>query len=384
MTISLATLLVKETKDKIYETALGIAESIGLNTTTWRAGDPTRSLYHLESELLSTLEDVVVGFISSGFLDHASGVWLEILADQVFGVTVPDATFATTDVVLTNSGGGVYSIDPGDLTFKNTVTGKTYRNTTGGLLASGPGTELTLTVVADEAGAESSAAAGEIDDLVTSLLGVTVTNPLAAVGIDKQDEATTRQQCRDKLGALSPNGPKDAYAYVARNKDLTGTTEVTRVRVYSDSTTGEVTVYLASPSGAVSEPSRVAVEDAILKWATPLCITPTVLSAAAVPVSVSYELWTYASVNKSVEAIEEDVEAALENLFATRPIGGDIVPPAVSGALYKSLIQSTIREVYPQVFRVEVSTPLGDIPLGNGEVAALSGVSAVINIVGDP
>ena len=45
----------------------------------------------------------------------------------------------------------------GDLVFKSTASGKTYTSTTGGTLARGPGTTLTVTVVADEPGSDSSA-----------------------------------------------------------------------------------------------------------------------------------------------------------------------------------------------------------------------------------
>lgn len=382
MAISLASLLVKETKAAIYATGLSVAASIGLPVTTWQAGDPARALFYLEAETLSTLEEVVAGYISSGFLDYASGVWLKILAEQVYNVTVPPATYATTDVTLTNAGGAVYEIEAGDLTFKNSTTDKTYRNTTGGTLnASGT---LTVTVVADEAGAESSASAGEIDELVTTLLGVTCTNADAAVGIDEQDDATTRQQCRDKLGSLSPNGPKEAYSYVARNSELTGTTGITRVRTYPDSDTGEVTIYLAGPSGGVSSDDRTAAEDAIVEWATPLCITPTVLAAANVSTAVTYELWVYRSANKTTAEIEEDVEAALEALFASRAIGGDIIPPATTGKLYKSMIESTIRGVYPEAFRVSVSAPAADVSLTNGQVATLGTITPTINLIDDP
>lgn len=381
MAVPLLTLLVQETKEKIYDYAIGVAESLGLPVTSWQPGDPTRSLFHIESELLATLEEIVVNFVKAGFLDYATGVWLKVLAEQVFGVTVPEATFATTTVTLTNGGGGLYTVDPGDLTFKSSITGKTYRNTTGGTLNPGPATTLDVTVVAEEAGSASSAGVGEIDELVTTLLGVTCSNATAAVGIDEQDEATTRQQCRDKLGALSPNGPRDAYAYVARNSELTGTTGVTRVRVVGDSTTGEVTVYLAGPAGAVSNPDRALVEDAIVEWATPLCVTPTVLAASNVTVPVTYTLWCYDTVNLTAAEVEAAVEDALEELFATRPIGGDIIPPAATGSLYHSLVESTIRGVFPQIFRVTLAAPAGDTALTNAQVAVLGTVTATVNIV---
>jgi hypothetical protein len=382
MPVSLSSLLVQNTKAYIYDYALAIAETLGLPVSTWQPGDPTRSLYHVESELLATLEEIVVNFIKAGFLDYASGDWLEILADQVYGVTVPDATYAETDVVLTNSGGGTYIIDAGDITLKNSTTGKTYHNTTGGTLNAG--STLTITVIADESGSDSSAAAGEIDEMVTTLLGVTCTNATAAVGTDKQDDATTRQQCRDKLGSFSPNGPREAYSYVARNSDLTGTTAVTRTRVYADSDTGDVTVYLAGPSGAVAGADVALVEEAILEWATPLCITPTVLSVTTVSVPITYELWIYKSANKSAAEVEEDVEEALEQMFAVRPIGGDIIPPDTTGKLYKSMIESTIRSTFPEAFRVSVSLPAGDTSLTNGQLAILGTITPTVNIVTDP
>ena len=381
-TVSLATLLVQESKETIYRFALGVGQAIGLNVSSWQPGDPTRSLFHIESELLSSLEALVAGYISSGFLDYASGTWLKILAEQVYGVTVPPATYASCDVVLTNAGGGIYDLEVGDVTLKNSLTGKTYRNTTSGLL--GGLSTLTVTVVADEAGSESSAGAGEIDELVTSLLGVTCSNALAAVGSDEQEESTTRQQCRDKLGSLSPNGPREAYSYVALTPELTGTSAISRVRVYANSETGDVRVILAGPGGAIVEADRALVEAAILQWATPLCITPTIESATAVTVDIAYELWVYKRAGKTAAELEADVETALETLFKTRPIGGDLLDGEASGKLYRSLLESTIESSNDQAFRVELATPAVDVSLANEEVAALGTVTATTHLVVSP
>lgn len=382
MAVSLASLLVRQGKAVLYTAAIGVATVIGLPVSTWQAGDPTRSLYHVESEILDTLEANVIGYIQSGFLDYATGIWLKVLAQQVYGVVVPDATFATTDVLLTNTGGGVYDFDPGDLILKSTTSGKTYRNTTGGPL--GIGGTLTVTVIADEAGSGSSAGAGEINDLVTGQLGVTCANATAAVGVDEQDESVTKQQCRDKLGSLSPNGPKEAYSYVARNSTLSGTNAVTRVRVFGNSDTGDVTVYLAGPGGGVAEADRALVETAIRTYATPLCITPTVFAATNVVIPVTYTLWLYKSANKTAAEAAVDIEAALEAMLASRAIGGDIIAPATSGSLYRSMIDSTIRTTFPQAFRVTVDTPTGDTALTNGQVAVLGTVTFTINLVTDP
>lgn len=381
---TLAGLLLQEDQATIFAAFLEIAQKLGLPVTSWQPGDPTRSLGMLEAQILEAVETEVVGYIQSGFLDYAQGMWLIVLAKQVFNVDVPDATFATTAVVLTNAGGGVYDIEPGDLTFTNSSSDATYTNTTGGHLGSTPAT-LTVTVVADVAGSASSAGASEIDTIDTTLLQVTCTNPTAAVGLDVQDPSITIQQCRDKLGSLSPNGPAAAYSFVALNSELTGVLTVTRARVYPDSDTGDVQVYVAGASGALAGGDVTAVQNAINQWATPLCITTTVTSATGVTVAVTYQLWLYKSVNQTPTQIEAAVQTALEDFFAARPIGGDIIPPATTGALYKTMLEAAIGGVYPtKTFRVTVAAPSGDTALTNGQVPQLGAVTPTITLVPDP
>ena len=393
--LSLASLLLQQTKAAIYAKALSIATTIGLPVTSWLPGDPTRSLFYLESEILESLEEIVVGFIQSGFLDYAAqpnadgttNPWLAIIAKQVFNVDVPDAIYATTTLTLTNSGGGNCNEDAGDLTFQNSTTGATYHSTSAVTLTAvgTPGATATVDVIADVAGSAGSAGATDIDTIVTGLLGVTCSNPVAAIGVDAQDPSTTVTQCRNKLGSLSPNGPGAAYSYVALNSELTGIQTVTRARTYPDSETGDVTIYIAGPSGAVSGGDVTAVQNAIQEWATPLCITPTVVSANNVTIAVTYTLWLYKSVNRNESQVTSDVLTALEAFFEERPIGGDIVPPDTTGNLYASMIATVIGSVYPtKTFRVAVSLPAGDTALGNGDVAALGAITPTVTLISDP
>ena len=402
-TPSLATLITQQTRDQYYNSALQTAQTLNLPVTAWLPGDPTRSLLFIESLLLAIIDQQVTGYAQSAWLDYAalpvndpitgnplpaSTAWLAILAQQVYNVLVPPATYATTTETLTNTGGGFFVFGPGDLTFSNPSTGQTYHTTTGGTVTpvGTPGATLTgVSITADLPGSQGSAAANAINTLSTPLLGVTCTNPTAAVGLDQQPAATTIAQCRNKLGSLSPNGPANAYAFVALNSTLTGIQTITRVRVYPDSTTGKVQIYVAGASGLVAPSDVTAVQNAIQTWATPLCITPTVSSANAVVVPVTYTLWLYSSVNQTSAQIQTAVQTALGNYFAARPIGGDIIPPATTGALYLSELQTVIGSVYPgQTFRVQVSAPGGDVALNNGDVPVLGAVTGTINLVPGP
>ena len=165
---TLTGLLIQETQDAIYSAMLALATTLGLPVTSWQPGDPTRSLFFLESSLIEALEEEVTGFVQSGFLDYATGTWLQVLAQEVFNVIVPPATFATTTTqVLTNAGGGIYEFaaDGGDTHFSCSASGATYTNTTGGTLTGvgsvqvSPtvGPTITMTVVADQAGSASTA-----------------------------------------------------------------------------------------------------------------------------------------------------------------------------------------------------------------------------------
>lgn len=391
--LTLATLVFQETKATILAKGLSIASSLGLDVDAWGTGDPTRSYYHYLAEVLANLEGVVTNYIAAGFLDWAQEKaeetgntdWLVLLAKQVYNVDAVEATFAEGVVTLTNTAGGQYDIEPGDVTFKSSISGKTYHNTNGGTLAPGPATTLALDIVADEAGSESSAGAGEVDTLITTLLGVTCTNANAVVGLDSESAASIANRCRLKLGALSPNGPRDAYNYVAQNQELTGTTGITRTRSIGDSDVGEVTLYLAGPSGPVSGDDRDAAEAAIIQWATPLTITPIVLSSTGVSVPVTYTIWVYSGVGETADSIKSTVEAELERLFAVRPIGGDIIPPSLTGKVYTSLVESVIRAAFPaHTFRVDLAAPASDVALTAGQVATLGLVTGTVNFVSDP
>lgn len=401
---TLASLFTRETKAQIYQIGLDAAGLVGLTTTSWETGDPTRSLYHYLAAVLDSLEDVVVNYVSGVALELAAEratetgdtTWLEIAAYQLSGYEAREATYGETACTLTNSGGGVYEIEAGDLTAQNSATGATYHNVDGGTLAA-LGT-LSLTFVADTIGSDGNAVATEIDTLVTPLgptVGgvptVAISNPAALVGVDKESASSILTGAREKLGALSPNGPRDAYNYVAKRPELTGIETITRTRSSGDSDTGDVEFYVAGASGAVSGGDVTAVEAAIAEWATPLCITPTVESATNTVVPVTYELWLYESVNKTEAEVKSEIDDALSTMFAERPIGGDVIPPAgpTTGQLYQSLVLSTIRGVFPaHTFRASLAAPAGDTALGItggvAKVAVKGTVTATVHFVADP
>jgi hypothetical protein len=379
---TLADIITPATKAEIYAKALQVATDLGLPVTSWTAGDPTRSLYHVLAEELNVLEQVAERYVASRFLDYAyawavannDSQWLKLLADQDFGYVADEATYATCTIQLTNNGGGHYELETGQVTVRK-PGGASYHNTSTGILTIGPGTTLDLDFVCDEPGSDGSASIGEITEMVTGLLDVDCSNTTAAVGIDEESPLSIVAGCRAKLGALSPNGPADAYSYVATSADLTGTSGVTRVVVVDDSTTGDVLVHLAGPSGAVSGADVALVQTAIATYATPLCITATAASATNRTIDIAYTLDIYTDVNETDAAIIAAVSTALDAMFVAHPIGGDS-----NNELTTKLIEATIMGAFAgYAYGVTLTAPASSVGLTASQVAVKGTVAAVVN-----
>jgi hypothetical protein len=369
MTINIFTLIGFQNYEKYYTRGLELAAAVGLPVTSWRAFDPTRSFYSFIAEALSALDAPVSEYIRSGFLSLAQGDWLRVVAEELYGLDADDfaATYAEPTVTLTNTGGGEYTIDAGDLTVKNSATGNTYHSTSSpGALA--PGASLTYQLTADEAGSDSSVTANELDELVTTFEGVEIVSSTQGLATDESTDEEIRDACRATLGALSPNGPADAYAYVAKNAELTSVSGINRAAAQGSST-GLVTVTVASQSGAVSAPNLALILAAVQRWAAPLCVSATVVSAEEVPVIDTYTIAKSPALTTPAAEVESAIHDALDALFTSTRIGGD------NGEIAASLITRTIHEAFPGL--IYAVTGVEDVTLTVSQVPVRGTITIV-------
>jgi len=341
MTVDIRTLFQVETAERILTIGLELAAAVGLPVDSWVVDGASRTFFKFLAKVLAN-RDVEVGELNrAGFLSSTSGTWLTLLAQDVYGVTREAATYATPTVTLANSGGGVYTRAAGEVIVKASSTGVTFRSTDALSLASGPGTTATIALVADSEGSAGSVGADDIDEIVTTMLGVTASSSTAATGIDEQADASLVDECLATLGSLSENGPPDAYNAVALNSTLTGTSDVTRAKTSEDAVDGTVTEWIAGSSGEVSGATVTLVQDAIETWATPATVTPTVLSAGAEAITVAYTI--------SGEAIpasaEADIEALVGAHFATIDIDGIVSASALVSLAHEYLIAAGATDV---------------------------------------
>ena len=148
---SLVDLVLPLTRAQVQSSIYDVLGRLGVNTTTWKPGAVVRAMITGSSVVLSAFSVLQAQIVRSGWLELAEKDWLTLTAWYVFHVERFPATFATGNVTLSNTGGGVYGIDPDDLIVGNPDTQAEYRNTATFTL--GAGATLTLPVRASEAGA---------------------------------------------------------------------------------------------------------------------------------------------------------------------------------------------------------------------------------------
>ncbi len=368
--INVAALLVSDTAARWKALGLQIANALGLVTTSWRTGDPTLAQFEFVSEALENRDARGAELAKAAWLSQATGDWLTILASEVFGVDRIQAEYATPSITLQNTGGAFYPIAAGDLTFKDSVTQKTYHNTNGDADVGGPlsaGTTRTYELIADESGSGSTVGANAIDELVTTRNGVVIVSSTSAIGLDQQPDDSLKLQCLASLGALSPNGPADAYEFVARKPALTGVQDVARARAVGDAATGFVSLYIAGASGPVSDDSVDAVQAAILTWATPLCITPTALKATPITINIVATI-SGPGLPADAETLGTNELLMVLSEFQIADAGGDSVDT--------TLLTKAIRDgVATPIKTLALSAPASPVALALGQYPVLGTVS---------
>lgn len=384
--IDIDELLTSSTEDEILDGFLASLEAMGIPARSWRRGGTARSVLVVVAALYAGFTVLMMQLAQGGFLPTATGGFLTVLARYVYGVERITARYATGTVTLTNAGGGVYSYAAGAFIVVDSETGKSYSNDAAFTLNAGP-TDLDITVTALELGTASNAPPTKVDTLNTNLPGVTVSNAAAIIGQDEENDEDLRERCRDKLGSLSPNGPRGAYAYAISVATLAGgaPTNINRRRISPFSSTGRVDIVLASASGAVTVDDINAVIESIEEIARPDTDTVTVTSATALADTRTLTVWAVKTKGIDAAAVSTAVDNALIHFIERYPIGGRVKIGDTQGYLFVKSIEEAADSPYDGISDADrdalgtiwlVESTGVDLALSSSQVATL--VSTII------
>lgn len=371
-----------QVKGKIYD----ILGQLGVSTTNWKPGGVVRLIISVTSIILAQFSQFIAAIARSAFLTSSTGDWLTLVAKYVYGVDRLLATFATGNVTLTNSQGGTFSFQPGDVVISG-PNGLTYRNLNAFSL--GANTTATTAFSCDTAGIIGSAGVGMLTTLETSLTGVTVSNVVALIGKDDETDSALIARCLLKPQSLSPAGSRGAYKYFALTAKRQDGTDigVNRVQVSSYSMTGLTEVIVASPTGTITgtitDPTTDlgAIYASLVSSALPEAVTLHLTTATTAEVNLTF--WAY-FVDNVVVTTAQQIQVginALTNWLPTLDIGGVTIP----GVLTNKVPLDTMRDVlsdqfvadgYPRPLLVKILAPTTDVTVAVGAVAEPGTVTA--------
>lgn len=359
------------TRDEIFDQMIAALVAMGVPADKWRRGGTGRSILRVVASSFYALAVLITFIAGAGFLPTATGDFLTLLARYVYGVERVVSTFATGYILASNSSGGNYTYQPGELLVANTITKKGYRNTAAVTLNSGD-VDVRVDIEAIDLGTASNATAGQITTVSVSDVGVTCTNPFAVLAQNAWTDEILRAACLAKLGALSLLGPRGAYQYAIASATFNGApVNVNRWSISPTSSKGLVTIRIASPSGPVTSDDLQAVKDRIEEVARPDSVTTDTDTVTVTTASRDLTVWAKAIPGLDADTIEELVTTAIDDMIARYPIAGIPKPPSTTGYLYADEIRATANGAHAAIYAVDMS-PDTDITIPDATVASLT------------
>ncbi len=398
--LSVQQLLTPATQDQARSVLVTVLQAVGLQPQNWAKGGIASSLLTGAAALYSSASSQLSNAIAQQWNPTATGGGLQLLSKYFYGTTPPQPTFATGDLVLTNRGGGIYSYAPGQAFFSSTVknddgVSPVYTNVDAIALGAGsPSSPTTQTIEVQAFNVEGSGGnsnPGFVSSLVTSMQGVSVTNPASIVGSDALSDAALRALNISSL-AVTGNafGPRAAYAYAiqaAVNVSSGLPVNVNRWSISIDSHTGQVTIVVASPAGPVLLGDLQGISNSIEALGRPdgVTVLPGASGFPSQPASattVAYEpaidVYVIAPAGTSSSDLADAVETALTTWFESpaNPIGGlvasdddhtdfqGIFETGVAGVIAQGVATVPGARMISAKFNGE-----GELPLTAGQVA---------------
>jgi hypothetical protein len=387
----------------VLRNLLGSAIAEGIKVTAWQPGSPTRSIYRSLADFGKTIIDQIGAIADQGSLESSTGAALTLLAKEKYGIERPEATFATKDITINNTGGGNYPYSPDNpLILTSSYTKKLY-------ISQGTGTIVpltngqTLSIQAQEAGSASTALPGQIDTWVTPTNNLTIVDTNSAIGSDEMSDDLVRAACRARVGfvptasTIGAGGAPGAYESVARSGPDGGggvvrpdgsRITVTRIRVLPDGG-GGVVVYVADEDGPLTTDDLALVESAILTYAKPVGVNVSVLNAVALPIACTLTVWIGASTTATDDDVKDAIEEAIVAYFQTVQIGGfdlgsgGVVPlrggleEAATGEAPTTSTPGSGAKQVATLIKLTFATPSGDTSIAEDEIPTLSGTPTI-------
>ncbi len=323
MALSLDQLFTPVDENEALELVLDVFQSLGFTARSWQDGSIPRTIVEYLAKFLAD-QSVNTNLIAKGvFNDHATGAMLTLFSASQYDNVRDEGVRTQGNVEMSvASGSGPYSKAIGEIIVRDTTNDIRYRNVNAATLTTAT-SPVSVLFEAELIGADGNQAVeDEVDELVTAMAGVTLTNDASWVtldGADAESDAELRVRNKNKWATLSTSGPKGAYVVWALDADES----VTRVGVDDTNAlgTGTVGVYLATDTGPASG-AAVTAAQTYINTQLPLTAAATVAAATELDIPVTYVATHDPAILSTPAIAQAAVEAAIVAYFVTIDVGG--------------------------------------------------------------
>lgn len=367
--------VVEITQEDAEQGLLTSLDEAGLTTTSWQPFSFAPIVVEIGGEFRVEMSKVAVFLKKSFMSETATGQALTELSRSFYANVRESAVEAQHLITLAcAAGAGPHSIDLGELTFVDPVSGETFRNVAGNNIAYPynltAGTSVTLLCEAEIAGTDGNTASAQSAadvkfELQTTMAGVSITShTLERSGLEEETDARLNERNQLKWSLLSELGVIDEGVQAIALKVAPA---VTSVAVDSSNPRGVGTfdVYCAGLDATASDDDVSAVQIGVdLKTMgrnnTPK--TALVYPAPEVLLDITGNIYISGVTPTTVATAVED---ALIEFVRSIPPGGFKYTPGPSNVVAKNDIESVIRQAVLEAgatkVTVSLSIPVSDL-----------------------
>ena len=349
--ITLGQLSTPLTADEATDTILEFLEGLGFAATSWQEGSIVRTILTGVGWLYSGITQVVADQAASHYPRLARDQYQDLLGERVYDLprVAATATEGTMQFALSAAAAPATWAD-GELVIADKEVGEdganTYRPEGASML---PGEIVSLTAVAESAGAAANIPNDTPLFLWTPITGLSVTNPapsgsttwITSEGQDQESQARFGDRMVARWSRLSYGNIEGAYRAWA----FEALPALTRVRVSQGAAEGEVLIVGATATGTLTAPQIDTISDYIHGVTDgvgrrPINDTVTV-QGATTKTTPALALTVRCDSALAGDAASRVTEA-LSEMFGALPIGGEKLSPDPSGYVFAARIYETV------------------------------------------
>ena len=365
---------IKTYSEIVSQILSNIGERTGL--TNFNVGSVVRTLTEVFSEVVGELYAFGAEMLKQGFLDTATGIWLDRKARE-YGLERKPAIKTVGNVIYSRpvAKNTNISIPTGSIvTTPKDQSGKEYRffTTEDAVLQAGE-LAVSVPVIAENAGSAYNVGPTSISRMKTYINGIaSVSNEtdwMTIVGVDEEKDSALRQRCFLAWEELSQGGT--AAAYISWALSVPGVKSA-----FVDDTLprgeGTVDIYIMGEAGPPDAALIEAVQ-ALIDSKRPITADSLVLSPDIVSVTITMSVTPHSGYDSAI--IETEIRRRLSVYFGDiEDVNLPVQPLGVGKDVVVSRLISLAMNV-EGVYMIEVNEPYSNVVIAPNEFPELGMVN---------